>query len=317
MSDHLRLRRFSSLSEPGHSDQLEVNLSCWLSYALLGAGGFTRLETTASGDYGGELARLWPADDPDYEDGQAWQSARQDWVWETGVVSARTNQLADEQPSRASGVWVDGAFYPRDTSGAYAHHFDYPRGRVVFDSAIPTSSVVRCAHTARRVHVTTADVDWWREVQFGSWRADSPHLAAASGGWAGGPSLQLPCVVVEATPFSSRKGAQLGDGAVEVTQRVDCHVFAETRWDRKMLHDVLTAQWEKRILMFDRARLVSSGRAPLDEDGDVSASGTCYPDWVNSFPYRLMWVDRVEGVAYPDMPPLYHGTVRLYCRADV
>ena len=58
-----------------------------------------------------------------------------------------------------SGVYVDGAFKPSTITGTYAHHVDYFDGRVVFDTAIPTGSVVQAEFSYKWINVLFANND--------------------------------------------------------------------------------------------------------------------------------------------------------------
>jgi hypothetical protein len=48
----------------------------------------------------------------------------------------------------------------------YAHHYNYPLGRVVFDTAVSTTSAVKLEYSYRNVQTYIADqAPWWDEIQ--------------------------------------------------------------------------------------------------------------------------------------------------------
>ena len=66
-------------------NQMESTLKTYLDWGLLSVGGWTNITTPTSGAYGGTFDALRVVSDPAYTDGQVWESAKKDWVWETGM----------------------------------------------------------------------------------------------------------------------------------------------------------------------------------------------------------------------------------------
>lgn len=319
MSTHTSLHGVEEIGRALLSEQLEINLAHFLSWGLLGVGAFFNVHVPSGGGGVGNTHRLRAVDDPHLEDYQAWQGYRQDWVWETGVNY-------HTQPLRVSGVYVNGGFHPCTGTGAYAHHVDYPRGRVVFDTPLPASSVVTCEFSPRYVQVFTSDSPWWRQLQLESFRADSSHFAQpGSGAWSvlAENRVQLPCVVVEAVPRTSRYGTAIGGGAT-VRQEVLFHVVAETPTERKRLHDVLTYQWGKRTVLYDYNAVAEADAFPLDGRGTPASGARMYPDLVKpaaegGFGWRqLRWQD-FTSAPQPDQvtAPFYAATVRGVFEVDL
>jgi hypothetical protein len=136
-----------------HRDNLSNNL-LWgtmdfLQWGFLQVGGFQNITVNPaiSGALGGDRFRLRPSNDPSYESGQVWEGFRNDWVWESGF------SVDSISPIRVSGVWVDGSFYGSGDA-TYSHYVDYPNGRVVFDTAVGTTSTVQASFTHRTVGIT-------------------------------------------------------------------------------------------------------------------------------------------------------------------
>lgn len=319
-SDATTLKNVTDVQQSLLSDQMETNLAAFFNWALLGAGGFFNVTAPASGAFGGDFSRLMPAHDPNFEDGQVWQGCRQDWVWETGV------SYPGYQPIPVSGVYVNGAFQPATGVGPYAMAVNHPQGRVVFDEPIDPSSVVNCEYSHRWANFTTSDALWWRQVQTNSFRVDSPQFAqVGSGAWAllSQNRVQLPAVVVEAVPHTSRVGLMLGGGDT-VRQDVLFNIVTETPWDRKQLHDIITYQWQKRFVMFNKNWMAAAYQFPLDEDGALATGALMYPDLIKptgqgGFGWlQLRYVD-VRSAAQPRelTAPLYGATVRGSFEADL
>jgi hypothetical protein len=128
------------------SSELENNLKWYLDYGLLGIGGWSNVNIPEAGPYGGNYDRLRPVNDPSYSDGQVWESSRKDWVWETG------SPYSGYDPIQISGVYINSTIRTTGEVG-YEHHYDYPLGRVVFDSAISQSETVQIEYSHRNVQV--------------------------------------------------------------------------------------------------------------------------------------------------------------------
>jgi hypothetical protein len=319
MPTHTSFRGVSDWGESLLSDQLEANLVSFFSWASLGAGGFFDVRIPSSGAYGGDMHRLRRAEDPNYDAGQVWEAFRKDWVWESGVENPR-------QPIRVSGVYVGGTFHPATGVGPYAHTVDYPHGRVVFASGLPANSVVTCEYSYRGCQWVPGDSPWWREVQTNSLRVDDGQfLSYGSGAWStlSQSRVQLPAVVVEATPNARRHGTALGGGNT-VTQEVQFHVLAETPYERKFLHDLVAYQWQKRLVAYDRNLVFALNRFPLDENGSPSPSGLMYPSLIKpsgeggcGWERHIRFVE-VQSTQPPrSSAPLYTAVVRGLFEVDL
>lgn len=310
--DYLHFKNVSDITESLPSDQLESNLLAFFQYGLVSIGGFYNVTIPAPGAYGGDQHRLRPASDPNYDDGQVWEGLRKDWVWETGVPYRI-------DPIRVSGVFIDGDFHSVDGTGTYAHHVNYPLGRVVFDSAISPSSVVTCEFSPRYFQLYPADSRWFQEIQAGTFRADdSQFLTAGSGAWAtlAGNRVQLPATVVEAEMRVEQRPFEIGNYTQVHRQAVAFHVFSEGRPDLKRLHDIITVQKDKRINAYDLNEVRASGTYPLDEYGTPAASGKMYPDLVNDHFWRQVRLVDVRSYPQPRLGSIHYAVVQTVCEID-
>ena len=314
--------KFKGLNNIGDSQFmiiLENNLKAFCDWSFLGVGAWFDVTIPTSGAFGGTFHQLRLVDDPAYDAGQVWETPRKDLVWETGV--SYPSGLGTIQPIQISGVFVDGTtaanFYgPGDST--YGHHIDYPLGRIVFDSAIDTTSTVYMNHSYRWVQVYLADkAPWWQELQYRSFRVDSSHISqTGSGDWSigGQHRVQLPAVVIEAVPRRHSEGYELGNANLRTYQDVLFHVVAESKWQRNQLVDIFSMQQDKSIYLFNTNKVAEEGVYPLDYRG-MLASGNplMYPNLVATSGYR--WKEcrfghtTLSEVESPH-PGLHEGIVR-------
>jgi hypothetical protein len=304
---------FANVSHIGNTllnSEIEANLKGFLDWGFLGIGGWFDVTIPTSGAWGGTFDNLRRVDDPSYAAGQVWEAARKDWVWETGVP------YADYNPINISGVWIDGALYGTGDA-TYAHHYNYPLGRVVFDSAIPTTSTVQMNYSYRNVQTYIADqAPWWDELQYNSMRVDdSTFSQIASGNWSilSNNRVQMPAIVVEAVPRRVLTPYELGNISQFVKQDVLFHIVAESRWWRNQLLDVISLQKDKTLVLYDTDKIATANVFPLDYRGMSVSPSSTYDALVNDPNYqytscRIIDMTVTEMESYNTR--LHEGTVR-------
>lgn len=306
------LKGFDNVGQSMLSDTLETNLVSWFQWGFLEKGGFWNVKIPTSGAYGGEAHRLRPVADPSYTNGQVWEAYRQDWIWETGVNYA-------VQPIRVSGVFVDGNFKPATGVGAYKHYIDYRFGKVVFDTPISTGAKVTCEYSYRLYNVTPGNTEWWRQIQTRSYRIDNNNFGTmGSGMWnvLAENRIQLPAIIVQVIPSNRRHGYEIGSEAHTVQQDVLFHVVSETSYDTNQLSDIITAQQDSRIILFNKNDVLEQERFALDYRGSPAQSGLMYPDLIkgppNGYGWRQARFMTAEAVDQPvkATAPLFMATVR-------
>jgi len=313
-------RKFIKVDHVGENlliNQMESTLKTYLDWGLLSVGGWTNITTPSAGAYGGSFDTLRPVSDPAYTDGQVWESARKDWVWETGmdysgVLSNGTT--TGVEPVTVTGVSINGTTYGTGDA-TYAHHYNYPLGRVVLDTAISTSSTVKAEYSYRNVQVYIADqAPWWDEFQQNSLRVDDPtYSVAGSGNWSilSNNRVQLPAIIVEAVPRRTFTPYEMGALSQFVYQDVLFHIIADTRWWRNNLVDIISLQKDTTIMMYDNNTVAQSGAYPLDFRGMLVDSSKTYPCLAEDYKYKSM---RFFNAIVTEMQTinsrLYQGTVR-------
>jgi hypothetical protein len=302
------------------SDQLEFNLYSHLQWGFLNTlGAWVNVTRGMTGNYGGDFSLLRAVADPRFNAGlagQVWETARKDWVWETG-----TSLGSGRVPTVCSGVWVNGTFHATaTTTGTYQHALDFPNGRVVFTTPIPASSLVQCEYAFRRITVATADLPWWEEFQTRSFRFDDPDFKLTDkGAWGvlAENRVQLPHVVVEAIPKVTSAPLQVGDESLWVRQDVLLHVLAETRQDMKFLHDVLLAQKNHILLGMDKNAVLGADAMPLDAGGSPRGGALMYPALASTYGWKQLYLKDARSTPQACSPPLYYALVRLTVEVDM
>lgn len=248
----------------------------WCRWAMLKIGGFQNvLVSHGTGIYGGELSRLRLVDDPNYTNGQVWESARADWVWETGIGYS-------VEPKFASGVYVNSTFYPTaSTTGTYAHHINFPLGRVVFNSAISTNSVVKADYSYRSVAFGKSKEVWFQELLYDSFKVERDDFLTSSGSHSqlAQARRQLPAVGMELVTRRQYVPYEIGGGQY-INQDMLMYILAENETDRDQLVDILANQDGRTIWIPNRAWMKASANYPLDLDyrGSPVASPMQFPE---------------------------------------
>jgi len=265
------LKGFDSFFKYSYLENLEKNLIMFFDWGFINKGGFQNFNIPTSGAYGGEYSRLRPVDDARYSSGRIWESARLNWVWESGVSSSTP-------PIAISGIFVNNVFRP---VGDGTYRIDYPDGRIIFNSGIALNSTVRVAHSSKWINVIPSNsVPWLRKIQQNSFRVDNTNFLAGSGDWInyGETRLQLPFVAVEIVN-DKYEGAALG-GSQYCYARAKFYVVAEDPPTVNRIANAISSQNDKTIFMFDSNRMATENRFPLDVYGSIASGAMTYPQLV-------------------------------------
>lgn len=298
-------------------NNIEINLEQYLNWAFLQLGGWWNVDYTPGGGSNTTFpkttdpARCRLVNDPHYTTGRVWEAFRMQWVWEQEVDYVSPVDANSYNPNEVT-VYVNGV-----AASSSDYVINYALGRVIFDTAIATTSTVRVEYAFRWVQVYTMNTaKWFRELQFASLGGDSPDFLqrdSEGGGWSinGQHRVQLPAIVIEVVPKGTSRGAELGNASLRISQDVLFHVVAEDTFIRNNLLDILRVQKDKTIWLFDTNEIVADGAWPLDSNGDI-ANSTVYPDLVaeDGYRYKQCWFENcvlseVESI-HPD---LHEGTV--------
>lgn len=272
------LKGLNNIFEQTLNNELQDNIIEFLDWGLLEKGNYFNVTLGETAPNGSDYSLLSLSNNSNYTSGQAWDSFRKNWVWQSGVgYSPEPLVGTNDAIPGISGVYVDDTFYPSDTTGSYAHKVDYFNGRIIFDSPIPTGSKVQAEYSYKYINVVYSNaIPWLREIQYNS---NEP------GNTSNLPSemiVQLPAIAVEIVPRRTMRGFQLGGGQFVYTD-VLFHCLAEDEMTRNKLVDIISLQNDKSIFTFDSNRLADSGAFPLDYNGVPVSGALRYPELVDYY----------------------------------
>ena len=317
MAGPTSLKGFDRVGDDTLNSIVQSSLITFFEWGLIDKGNYFNVNIPTTGHYGGDKHRLRLVDDPNYTKGQVWEGFRSNWVWQSGNSTYPLSQ--SPEPIQVSGVYINGAYKPLSTVGTYAHHVEYPAGRIVFDSAIPTSTTVEAEFSYTWINVIPANsIPWFRELQYRSQRVDSDHfLQDGSGDWSqlGQSRMQMPSLAVEIVPRRRFAPYQLGGGTY-VTTDVLFHAIAENEYTRDKIIDIVSYQNEKTIYLLNTNRMAEFDKFPLDYRGSISDGAMIYPDLVKptgvgGFQYHRLRFDKMYSQEMTMLhPSLYTGVVR-------
>ena len=298
MATHTSFKNVTSINQSTLSDQIESNVASFFNWGFLGIGGFFNVTIPSSGAYGGLAHQLRRSEDSRYSAGQVWEGFRKNWIWESGVDYST-------QPISISGVYVNGTFYPSNTTGAYSHKVDYPNGRIIFNSPISTTATVTCNYSYRYIQFYNADAQWYRKLQSNSFRVDDTQFRLhGSGQWSVPPEqrVQLPAVIVQSTPNESREGYEIGSLSQNVDKQIKFTIITETNEDLKFISDVINEQVEKTLLGFDKNLIISATGFPINYDGSLATNAKCYPALISQYPWKQFYFKEARSYLETEAP---------------
>lgn len=303
------LQGFNNISDSTLINDVRNNVATFLDYGLLQKFNYINVDIPQSGIYGGLEHRLRPVQDPRYTNGQVWQFFRNNLVWESGVGAYVST---DSTHPGISGVYVNNTFYSNSTTGTYAHYIDHVNGRVVFNTAISTSSTVTAQYSYKYINVTQSDgLGWFQRIQKDSYRSDSTDFIKQSGEWGflAENRLQLPCIGIELLPKRNLTPYQLGGGQWAKTD-IAFHCVAEDIYTRDKLIDILTMQNETTIKCFNLNDIANDQKFPIDYRGVPTSGALLYPQLLENYPgsYLRLYNFRLDSVY--DINGSYVGTVK-------
>jgi hypothetical protein len=325
---YTQLNKITHLGDSTLTSIIQDNLIEFFDWGFLNIGGFVNVSIPTSGLYGGDQHKLRLVNHPYYASGQVWEGFRSSWAWQSGVSTTDQPKVLTKLGSTGytnrstpgiSGVFINNTFQPTSGVGAYKHYIDYPKGRVVFDSAISTSSEVTAEFSYKWVNVVPANHKFFREIQYRSQRADGDFNFSGSGDYTqlAETRLQLPALAVEMVGRGSEPYA-LGGTTHLITTDVLFHVLTEEPYTRDKIVDIVSAQEEKTLYMIDVDDVGRSGAYPLDYRGTTNSGALRYPDLVRKkldggyrHTRKMRFQDATSQTPEEINPNLYHGTVRL------
>lgn len=248
------------------SKLVEANLISFFDWGFIDYGAYTNVVPNVSGAYG-DFSRLRLVNDPNFSSGKVWEGIRSNWVWESGLQFGT--------PLQVSGIYVNNTF---TTSG---YKVDYPNGRIIFDTAISSTSIVRVGHSYKEVQFISArDNPLFREIQSRSRTPSDSNFLISSGNYIGNSQnkINLPSVSVEVYSRDN-KPYQIGGGNY-VNYTAKFHIIGESDTEVSKIADTLTDQDDKIIFAFDIDTMATNNAFPLKWDGTLANGAKSYPDLI-------------------------------------
>jgi hypothetical protein len=286
MSNYLNLTGFDNVFSATLNNELQDNIIEFLDWALLQKGNFQNVNLNEMAPNGQDYSKLRLSGSQSYASGVAWEGFRKNWVWQSGVNYTPSPIVgSNNNIPGISGVYINNTFYPSTTTGNYGHYVDYYNGRIVFNSGLPSGSIVQSEYSYKYINVIYANsLPWLREIQYRS--LDLPPIFnTINKGEFNLPAerrIQLPAIAVEIVPRRSVIGYQLGGGHF-VNTDILFHCLAEDEFTRNKLVDIISLQEEKSIWMFNSNAIANSGEFPLDYRGVPVSGALRYPDLVEKY----------------------------------
>jgi len=282
---------------------LEANMKTFLDWAFLCVGGWFDAEINKETIHGiNKHSQLVPVADPDYTDGQVWQSIRKDWVWEKGVSFNGT------QPIEISIVSVNGTVIPNDKSQYFVN---YPQGQIVFNTPQPIDAIIQVEHSYRHIQTYRAsDSPWFNYLQTNTFNTSNPDITRLEDGdWsiAGNHRVQLPAIIIESVPRSRSYPYELGNNDIVIEQDIAFYVLAENKNDRNKILDILRLQQDLTFILYDTNEVSQNDAFPLDHNGDLKTYiSLMYPGLVDTYPWRKSFIKNMSLFEIDSVAPEFH-----------
>lgn len=317
MANYDGLKGFTSIHDYSLNNNIQDALVEYYDWALLEKGNYFNVTKGELSPNGKDMSRLRLSSNDSYASGQVWEGFRKNWIWQSGVsgvgMPAPIVGTNINFPG-ISGVYVNGQFQPTSGVGQYSHHIDYFNGRIIFNSAIPTGSVVQVEYSYKYINIVYANnVPWLREIQSNTQQPTNNFYDVSTGSWDIPPEtrLQLPTIAFEIVPVRRFKGYQLGGGQWVYTD-VIAHCIAEDEQTRNMLVDIISLQNDKSVYIIDSDKLHEQNKYPLNHRGSPVPSAMLYPELIENYNAGYF---RIENTIVEKMemssPNLFGGIVRF------
>lgn len=279
-------------------NELENNYKSFLDWGFLNIGGFTNVTIPTQNISTFDLHILKPTQDKNQINNSVWQSARKDWVYESGI------SFSGQSPINISGVYVNSTFYPGPTGNtSLGYKINYPEGKVIFNKMISANSNVNIEYSYRNIQVyKMEDFPYWKEIQHRSLENKTGFSLSDKGDFAIGSEyrVQLPAIVIETVARSNNTPFQLGSKDLIMEQDTLLHVLADNPSDKNNIIDILRVQQDRFIQLYKTDTIIQSGVYPLNYDGSKNLTGQNYNNIVNNDSYK--WREcRLKDIVISDI----------------
>lgn len=293
----------TNINDIGFSKCLENNIIDFIDWSLVKINGFYNVKLT-NNSYGPNLSELKPVKQDNYFSyGKVWQSQRENWVWESGI-------------NNISGIYVNSTFYPVGSTGL-VYQINYRDGQILFNSAIPASSVVKLEYLYKLFDVRTARDQWMQDVIQSNWITDNRQFYQIESGVfniLAQNRVSLPVVAVEVIDRESLKPLQIGGGQI-ITKPCIVYIMGTDELIVSNVTDYIVFQNDRRIYSYDINRARASGVFKYNFNGTVNNKAQTYKQLVDNFYWKTLTLKNMRSEHIADKP-LYIKSVRFDIEAD-
>jgi hypothetical protein len=295
----------------GPTANLEDNLKSFLDWSFLNIGGFININIPPSGSPATQqsLHKLRPSTETGYSPGRVWETARKDWVYETGVVH---NNIS---PIPISGIYVNQTFLPAPTGNSqYSYTLDYPLGRIIFNNNINTNSQIELNYSSRYIQVYKSNESvWWKTLE-NIFYNPSNSKANNIKDITSVHRIEMPAIMIESTPRVVLTPHELGTRANIITQDVLLHIFTNNPVQRDNIISILLLQKDKSLRLYDINKVVKAKVNPVDNLGQPNPNRLNYDQLINDILYRANYFN-IRNISISELntitSSLYNGILRL------
>lgn len=256
---------------------LENNLQSFLDWGFLNIGGFINITNTST-SYSNNPSKLAMVEDPNYINGQVWQTRFNNWVWEEGV------SFGSSSPTQITNVVVNGT-----NASSSSYILDYKNSRIIFNTAIRTNSTVTMNYSYKfaQIHKLSDNLVWWKQFQ-SDVANETAQFNSNTGDYAifSQHRIQLPCVIIQTVPRGESKPYQLGDKSLRTYQDVILHIISSNIGHRNSIIDIIRLQEDKIIWLYDTASIISANVVPFNFNGTLNNNRLNYGQIVNNSDYQ-------------------------------
>lgn len=309
--DYKKFKGVNNIGSSLLSERLMRSAKMYLDWSFLGIGGFVNVSNPITTINAGNLNKLTPVLEPALPDYKVWQTSKMEWVYETNP------NFTTSTPNSAV-IKIDGTAYS-SSHATYGHYIDYPLGRVVFSSVIPSNKLVTAQYAYRWVSTSiAADTPWFRELQNYSFNVEKSQFTQMSKGeWSilGANRVQMPHIVIQQVPVGSATPWEMGSGNLKMTRNLLFYVFAETDWERDKLIDILSYQQCQTFFMLDIDSIARNSDYPLTYQGSLVAAPKNYSELVDTYRWKPTYIVS-HKVSELECPSIYTGIVRWTVEID-